>query len=185
MVTADLFRDANGNLPASLNRPDGTSIPQYEHLKWGFFFGDTKTTPGQREHVHLGTWIAGKIPTGDSLGLRGTATYTGHSIGNVFNNGSLYTAVGSFHNQWDFDKRTGTVQMDFDKMNYTGTTAIKDSSFNFDGTLSATGTDRRATGQFCCSRQSNTGCSDGEFCHRREPGCTPTEPQEHSALREK
>ena len=79
MVTADLFRDANGNLPASLNRPDGTSIPQYEHLKWGFFFGDTKTTPGQREHVHLGTWIAGKIPTGDSLGLRGH----GHLYGSL------------------------------------------------------------------------------------------------------
>jgi hypothetical protein len=148
MVTADLFRDANGNLPPSLNRPDGTSIPQYEHLKWGFFFGDTKTTPGQREHVHLGTWIAGKIPTGDSLGLKGQAMYTGHSIGNVFNNGSLYTAVGSFQNQWDFDKRTGTVQMDFDKMNYTGATAIKNSSFNFDGTLSATGRTGQVQGSF-------------------------------------
>jgi hypothetical protein len=131
MVTADLFRDANGNLPASLNlppspdRPNGTSIPQYEHLKWGFFFGDTKTAAGAREHVHLGTWIAGKIPTGDSLGLRGTATYTGHSIGNVFNNGSLYTAVGSFKNEWDFEKRTGTVDMNFDKTAYTGTTKIK------------------------------------------------------------
>jgi hypothetical protein len=137
MVTADLFRDDKGNLPASLNRPDGTSIPQYEYLKWGFFFGDTKTTPGEREHVHLGTWIAGKIPTGDSLGLRGTASYSGHSIGNVFNNGSLYTAVGSFENQWNFDKRTGKVQMDFDQTAYTGTTKITGNTFNFDGTLSA------------------------------------------------
>ena len=107
-------------------------------MKWGFFFGDTKNT-GQREHVHLGTWIAGKIPTGESLGLKGTASYSGHSIGNVFNNGSLYTAVGGFNNQWDFDKRTGTVQMDFDKTVYNGTTAIKGSTFNFNGNLNAPG----------------------------------------------
>jgi hypothetical protein len=117
-------------------------------LKWGFFFGDTKTTAGAREHVHLGTWIAGKIPTGDSLGLRGQATYTGHSIGNVFNNGSLYTAVGSFQNQWNFDTRKGSVQMNFDQTAYTGTTAIKGSTFNFDGTLSAPGRQGGLQGSF-------------------------------------
>jgi hypothetical protein len=107
-------------------------------LKWGFFFGDTKTTAGQREHVHLGTWIAGKILDIEQVkALKGTASYSGHSIGNVFNNGSLYTAVGSFNNQWDFDKRTGTVQMDFDKMKYQGATMIKDNSNIFTGTLSA------------------------------------------------
>ena len=184
MVTADLFRDANGNLPPSLNRPDGTSIPQYEHLKWGFFFGDTKTTPGQREHVHLGTWIAGKIPTGDSLGLKGTATYTGHSIGNVFNNGSLYTAVGSFNNQWDFDKRTGTVQMDFDKTAYTGTTAIKDSSFNFDGNLSATGRTGGLQGSFVAPVNPTPAAVMGRFAIAENQGAPPTEPQEPSALRE-
>jgi len=98
--------------------------------------------------VHLGTWIAGKIPTGDSLGLRGAASYSGHSIGNVFNNGSLYTAVGSFNNQWDFDKRTGTVQMDFDAKNYNGTTAIKDNTFNFTGNLSAPERQGRLQGSF-------------------------------------
>jgi hypothetical protein len=170
MITADLFRDANGNLPASLNRPDGTSIPQYEHLKWGFFFGDTKTTPGQREHVHLGTWIAGKIPTGDSLGLRGGATYTGHSIGNVYTNGSLYTAVGSFQNQWDFDKRTGTVDMNFDQTNYRGTTAIKGSSFNFTGNLSATGRTGGLQGSFVAPVNPTPAAVMGGFAIAETPG---------------
>jgi hypothetical protein len=145
LVSADLFRDAKGKFPPSLDILN--SIPKYEHLKWGFFFGDTKTT-APREHVHLGTWIAGKIPTGDSLGLRGTATYSGHSIGNVFNNGSLYTAVGSFQNDWNFDTRKGTANMNFDKMNYTGTTEIKGSSFNFVGTLSAPARSGELQGSF-------------------------------------
>ncbi len=170
MVTADLFRDANGNLPASLNRPDGTSVPQYEYLKWGFFFGDTKTTAEAREHVHLGTWIAGKIPTGDSLGLKGTATYTGHSIGNVFTNGSLYTAVGSFNNQWNFDKRTGTVQMDFDKMNYTGTTAIKGSTYNFDGSLTGPGRRGALQGSFVAPVNPTPAAVMGNFAIAEQPG---------------
>ena len=170
MVTADLFRDASGNLPASLNRPDGTSIPQYEYLKWGFFFGDTKTTPGEREHVHLGTWIAGKIPTGDSLGLRGTATYSGHSIGNVFTNGSLYMAVGSFENQWNFDKRTGSVQMNFDQTAYTGTTAIKGSSFNFDGTLKAPGRSGGLQGSFVAPVNPTPAAVMGGFAIAETPG---------------
>ena len=171
MVSADLFRDGNnGNLPAALNRPDGTSIPQYEHLKWGFFFGDTKTTTGAREHVHLGTWIAGKIPTGDSLGLRGAATYSGHSIGNVFNNGSLYTAVGSFQNQWDFDKRTGTVNMSFDQTAYTGTTAIKGSTFNFNGNLSAPGRQGGLQGSFVAPVNPTPAAVMGNFAIAETPG---------------
>jgi hypothetical protein len=172
MVSADLFRDANGNLPPSLNRPDGTSIPQYEHLKWGFFFGDTKTTPGAREHVNLGTWIAGKIPTGDSLGLRGAASYSGHSIGNVFNNGSLYTAVGSFNNQWDFDKRTGTVDMNFDTTAYKGTTAIRGNTFNFDGTLSATGRTGQLQGSFVAPVNPMPAAVMGGFSIKETPGNT-------------
>jgi hypothetical protein len=178
MVTADLFRDANGNLPASLNmpppldQPNGTSIPipQYEHLKWGFFFGDTKTTLGQREHVHLGTWIAGKIPTGDSLGLRGTASYSGHSIGNVFNNGSLYTAVGSFQNDWNFDTRKGTANMNFDKMNYTGTTAIKDNTFNFTGNLNGAGRSGGLQGSFVAPVNPTPTAVMGRFAIAETPG---------------
>jgi hypothetical protein len=80
--------------------------------------------------------------------LKGTASYSGHSIGNVFNNGSLYTAVGSFKNDWDFDKRSGTVQMDFDKTKYNGTTTIKDNNIGFNGNLSATGRTGELQGSF-------------------------------------
>jgi hypothetical protein len=172
MVTADLFRDANGRLPASLDLPDGTSIPQYEHLKWGFFFGETKTAVGQREHLHLGTWIAGKIPTGDSLGLRGTATYTGHSVGNVFNNGGLYTGVGSFKNEWDFEKRTGTVDMNFDKTAYTGTTKIRGNTFNFDGTLNAPGRQGELRGSFVAPVNPTPAAVMGGFSIKETQGNT-------------
>jgi hypothetical protein len=148
MVTAELFRDEKtGKLPASLNLPDGSSIPKYEHLKWGFFFGDTITTARAREHVHLGTWIAGKILDVEQVkALKGTAIYTGHSIGNVYNNGSMYTAVGSFQNRWDFDQRIGKVQMNFDKTDYTGKTTIGNNSNTFIGTLSAPSAPARSGG---------------------------------------
>jgi hypothetical protein len=175
MVTADLFRDATtGTLPASLNLPDGSSIQKYEHLKWGFFFGDTKTNAGAREHVNLGTWIAGKILDVDQVkALRGQASYTGHSIGNVFNNGSLYTAVGSFTNQWDFNKRTGEVQMKFDQIAYTGKTAIKNNSNTFTGNLSATSTPARSgglQGSFVAPANPTPAAVMGNFAIAEQPG---------------
>ena len=109
----------------------------YQYLKWGFFFGDVTTTGGEREHIHLGTWVAGQQSDLRNFPSVGTATYSGHAIGNVLTNNSLYTAVGSYQNAWNFGTRTGTVNMSFDGTGYTGDTRLRDSSVHFDGVLRA------------------------------------------------
>ncbi len=132
LITGELVK---AGLPPEIQ----TLIPDYQYVKWGFFFGDTNTTPGAREHVHLGTWVAGKIADPGSFPQVGSATYTGHAIGNVYTNGSLYTAVGTYENSWDFGTRSGTVNIKkFDGVDYTGTTQLRNNSVHFNGDLSAT-----------------------------------------------
>ncbi|MBC7943824.1 MAG: hypothetical protein H7X91_00825, partial [Burkholderiales bacterium] len=144
MVNANVLRDGNGNLPAALQ-----SIPTYQHLQWGFFFGDTQGTAGSDlEHLHMGTWVAGRAADPSQLPTTGSATYQGHSIGNVFNSGSLYTAVGSYQNNWDFGQRAGAVSMNFDGAQYTGTTRLRDNSAVFEGPLSAGNRTGGAIGNF-------------------------------------
>jgi len=104
-----------------------------QHVKWGFFFGDLNLQRGEdrRDHVHLGTWVAGKDPTtADRLdqGFTGTLTYSGHMIGNVFGPSSdgnaqlSYTARGNYTQTWDFNSNTNarTLSAEFDGRNYNG-----------------------------------------------------------------
>ena len=100
---------------------------------------------------------------GEVKALRGQASYSGHSIGNVFNNGSLYTAVGDFKNQWDFDQRTGKVQMNFDKTAYTGDTKIKNNYIGFDGNLKATGRTGELQGSFVAPANPTPAAVMGRF----------------------
>jgi hypothetical protein len=125
MVNANLLRDANGNLPAALNLPSGQPIPNYQYLQWGFLFGDTAGTAGTNlEHLNLGTWIAGRPADPNQIPATGSASYTGHAIGNVASGGALYTAVGSYDNTWNFAQRAGTVNLNFDGAQYSGTTQL-------------------------------------------------------------
>ena len=59
-ITGDLVK---AGLPQEMQ----ALIPKYDYVKWGFFFGDTNTTPEAREHVHLGTWVGGKIAEPNSF----------------------------------------------------------------------------------------------------------------------
>jgi hypothetical protein len=130
LLSVDLVK---AGLPADMQAP----IREYQHLKWGFFFGDTVSTEGSREHVHLGSWAAGQIADPSDFPSTGTATYSGHAIGNVFNNGNVYTSVGTYNNAWNFGARTGTVEMNFDGANLTGQTQLRNNSVVFDGVLNA------------------------------------------------
>jgi hypothetical protein len=140
MVNANVLRDSADNLPASLNLPNGQPIPKYQYLQWGFLLGDTAGTAGvDLEHLHMGTWIAGRAA--DQLPTTGSATYSGHAIGNVANGGALYTAVGSYDNTWNFAQRAGTVNVNFDGAQYNGTTQLTNGA-NFQGTMAAAAASR-------------------------------------------
>jgi hypothetical protein len=164
MVNANVLRDRDDNLPAALNIPDGSPsgkpIENYKHLQWGFFLGDTAVTKDGVTHLHLGTWVAGRAADPSQFPTTGEATYQGHAIGNVFNAGSLYTAVGSYQNAWDFAKRSGTIDMNFDGTQYTGITQLRDKSAVFEGTLSAANRAGGVVGNFV---QAAGGDAPGQF----------------------
>jgi hypothetical protein len=104
----------------------GTETCRCEYLSWGFWSGRFDTSSentlnqGRRERVHMGSWVAGDLPEASELaGMTGTATYTGHAIGEVASQGGQYIATGDFTNEWDFGARSGQVRIDdFDGRNF-------------------------------------------------------------------
>ncbi|WP_159981305.1 MULTISPECIES: FecR domain-containing protein [unclassified Novosphingobium] len=106
----------------------GAAIRTYQHLQWGFFFGDVAIPGTARAHTALSSWVAGKPYTGPSCatgaasadcGIRGSAQYAGHAIGAVLNgNSGIRQVVGSFTQSWNLDARTGSMALSFDQANY-------------------------------------------------------------------
>jgi hypothetical protein len=173
MVNANVLRDGFGNLPASLNLPNGQPIPSYQYLQWGFLLGDTAGKAGvDLEHLHMGTWIAGRPADPLQLPATGSATYSGHAIGNVANGGALYTAVGSYENNWDFAKRAGTANMNFDSAQYSGTTQLIGGTAVFQGTMTAAGAPRLGSqiGSFVQAPGDQAAAMAGRFVIWENPG---------------
>ena len=147
--------------PATRELPGLGQVPVLKHTQWGFFLGERLAKlDGQdvREHVHLGAWAAGEKLRDDALGgWKGTATYDGVAVGNVFRGqrdgagvtgGNLSTVVGSYRNQWDFGARQGNVDMSFDQTNYKGQTKLEANSARFVGTLESSNRSGRVDGSF-------------------------------------
>jgi hypothetical protein len=103
----------------------------YKHVQWGFFFGDAITREGRRQHMHLGTYAAGSpIDRAQLDQARGTATYQGHAIGNVYNGGKVYSSVGTLTERFDFNRRAGETTLDFDRRKYAGTSKLSGEAYS-------------------------------------------------------
>lgn len=146
LVSADVLRrNPSDPLPTALQ-----SIGEpYAHLQWGFFFGDIPVA-GSSDHLHMGTWVAGREFLRVDLPRAGQATYTGHAIGNVTDGAAPYTAVGTYRNTWDFARGSGTANLAFDGATYTGTTRLKTTGTGagFDGALAGNGRTGGVIGSF-------------------------------------
>lgn len=133
-----------GDTPNSANAalPDNWSPPTPQYMQWGFFFGDIATssaTDAQQWHAHLVPWVRGTLSdTQAPLPSTATATYTGFAIGNVAAQGQLYTAYGTYRNEWNFATRLGNGRLDLDGARYAIRTEL-DSNANtrFTGALLA------------------------------------------------
>ncbi len=138
MVTHDAVATPTGILPA------GVSFCECQYLTWGYWQADLNylegARAGQRDYVTLGTWVAGTPTLDVDLPLSGTATYTGHIIGNVENDmGNSYVAVGKMDTTWDFSSRSGGLTItNFDGANYSGSTFGSPGTGNFGGSFSGT-----------------------------------------------
>ncbi len=131
--TGQLYLTSSGaaGTPTSL-LPSGVSYCQCEHLQWGYWGGDLITgnpenasTP-RIDRGHINTWVAG-VPTSlsdlNSLqGVSATASYTGHAIGSVFNNGASYVAAGGFNGTYNFGTKSAVMNVtNFDGRSFSAT----------------------------------------------------------------
>lgn len=142
----------NGLTPAQLQTFD-----EYEHLQWGFFFGDVcaaangagrcdttgSSSAGARiAHAHLASWVAGDVREVELPTLPSSATvdYRGNVLGNVYNGERYYSAIGEIQSTWSFAARnsTGNGTMSFDGRDYDLQTRVRATGpLVFEGRLDA------------------------------------------------
>ncbi|MDF3074788.1 MAG: hypothetical protein K0S54_2455 [Alphaproteobacteria bacterium] len=167
---AMVTHQAVGNDPDLL--PPGVAYCECEFMSWGYWTGEVKhqtgALAGQTDRVHLSTWVAGTLPDLAAIPLDGTAQYQGHAIGNVTNNGASYTAVGEFRQTWNFENRSGALQINsFDGGDYSSLTSAGNGR-DFSGTLTGnagTGIGRggAVAGSFFASPTSPVAGQGGNF----------------------
>jgi hypothetical protein len=178
-VSSSLARVA-GVIPAG-------ALCQCEFTKWGFWGGTHTeiTTQGQTaiSRVHLGTWVAGPLANPAEMPTAGSATYSGHAIGGVLNNGNFYVAGGSFSNQFNFGTRQGTVTIgNFDGMTMTGAVTSSNGR-DYGSTLTVsgrTGVTGRVQGSFFAGGGDPARETGGRFSVVTA-GHTGTQPPNYSA----
>ncbi len=103
----DLYMVTSEALEPNNFAPAGVTTCACQFLEWGFWGGEIRFANGDRERIHLANWIAGDtIASAADLGVlaiqNATATYNGHLIGTVLNDGAVYQAIGGFGMNFDF-----------------------------------------------------------------------------------
>jgi hypothetical protein len=112
-----------------------------EYTQWGFWSSlvGQSLDNGVSRYVDGSTlmlWVAGVPTTAVNIPTTGTATYTGHAIADIANDGAQYIAAGTFSNAVNFGTRTGAVTIGgLDGTNYVGNVSLTPSSTLFAGSL--------------------------------------------------
>ncbi|MPZ32719.1 MAG: hypothetical protein GEV13_17285 [Rhodospirillales bacterium] len=130
-----------------------------EFMTWGWWSGEVRYgnnsvyNPNGRDRLHLASYVAGNITPTLQMPTTGTATFTGHAIGNVHNGANAYVAAGSFTKVWNFAAQSGNVTIgNFDGATYTGAATqltgpgVPASQYN--GTIAGGGRTGNLTGSF-------------------------------------
>ncbi len=109
------------------------------YVKWGLWSGELESAGQIRDVFHMAPWVAGVKPPDIAInGLTGTATYSGHAFGQVFDGSNFYLERGDFTMNWNFATASGTATISqFDgntfQYNLSGTGAV------YSGALTAPG----------------------------------------------
>ena len=129
-----------------------------EFMTWGWWSGEvtygsgSAYLPGARDRLNLATYVAGTLTTTVQLPTTGTATYTGHAVGNVLNGSNAYVAAGTYTNAWNFGTQTGAVAIgNFDGATYAGTASLVSGSVQFTGSIAGAGRTGSVNGAFFSS----------------------------------
>ncbi|WP_172450104.1 FecR domain-containing protein [Rhizobium sp. TH135] len=108
-----------------------------DFMTWGWW--GKQSGPESGYSVHLGNWIVGKQVEIIPSSVTGTATYSGHAVGTVVNDGSQYIATGDLSATMDFGARRGTIEIsDFDGKATFGAEVSFESGANAVSTLTST-----------------------------------------------
>ncbi|MES0809282.1 FecR domain-containing protein [Roseibium sp. SCPC15] len=150
-VPHTLVKSADGNTSADNAILGGTTACTCAFLEWGYWGtsldyddkdGNLTSSEQRRDQFHLGTWVAGDVTNSVNLPNSGSASYAGHAVGNVINNGAQYLAAGDFNMSVNFADRAGTATIsNFDGRTMSGVVneqTIANGNL-FSGTLSGTG----------------------------------------------
>lgn len=125
--------------------PSGVTLCSCDYLQWGWWITDirhgTGDTNGERDRVHLATWVAGTLPNVAEVPTTGTASYNGHVVGNVNHGGNRYVAIGNYTQSWNFATKAGTAALtSFDTFTNISGTLSSSNGRDFNGTINGTGT---------------------------------------------
>src|SRR5207302_190468 len=103
--TGQLYLMSSGVAPPPTSLLPSDVSCKCDFLQWGYWGGDltTPSTTGGSSRIdrgHINFWVAG-VPTPlvdlNSLTAQSaSASYAGHAIGSVYNNGASYIAAGGF-----------------------------------------------------------------------------------------
>jgi trimeric autotransporter adhesin len=126
--------------------PAGASYCQCQFLQWGYWGGDLTTANSSNpatpriDRGGINTWVAGVATPQSNLNSlisqSATASYSGHAIGSVFNNGASYLAAGGFNGTYNFGTQIGQVAVtNFDGHNFVagGKAPLTGANYSFSG----------------------------------------------------
>ncbi len=161
-IKSDTVLASYNSAPLPNNQlPGGVTPCECSFMTWGWWSGTVSYDRhgfhrGPTDSLNLATYVAGTLTNVVQLPNTGSATYSGHAVGNVVNHGKSYVAAGTFTQNWNFASQTGNVTIgNFDGRTYTGTTALQSGTVNFRGPLSAPGRTGSLNGSFFSNGAAN------------------------------
>lgn len=130
----------------------GTAACNCEYTRWGLWsMNTTRGTDSQSvvDRSPVNFWVAGqRPPSAADVPTSGSATYSGHVITNVQNNGSMYTASSNFTNTVNFGAATNQLSVQvgtaatngstLDGASFAGNLSLKADRRDFGGTIAGT-----------------------------------------------
>ncbi len=154
--------------------PGGVTPCECAFMSWGWWTGEVQyfnpNNPSTgynlsvKDRLNLASYVVGTLTNVVDLPRIGTATYTGHAVGNVANGASSYVAAGTYSNSWNFASQTGRVSIgNFDGATYTGTTTLRQGTVNFNGPIAGAGRTGNLNGSFFSSPGDPTKYQGGNF----------------------
>jgi len=148
-TTFSMYMASYDVVPNTSYFASGSGPCDCQYTRWGFFGFDING-PGQpRTRGHINTWVAGDVPDIGSIPLSGTATYNGHAVGTVVNNGAIYVAGGSYSQSWNFATNSGSASItNFDGRSVTTSSLSAGNRRDFSGALIGAGLSGNLKGSF-------------------------------------